>query len=194
MKRTLLAAALLVPALLLPDLVLAQPKGAIVVEQAEAVVTVTKVDVKERTVTVRGPRGRLEVLKVPPESQNLDRVKPGDLFKITYAEAAIVALTPGGQPTATVDETVELAPKGAKPGGYKVRTYQVSAVVDAIDYKNRYVALRGPKGNTLALPVSPEVQNFDKVRIGDKLTIAYSQALAIEMVPQEKPKPAAKKK
>jgi hypothetical protein len=90
---------------------------------------------------------------------------------------------------------MELAPKGAKPGGYKVRTLQVSAVVDAIDYKNRYVALRGPKGNTLALPVSEEVKNFDKVKVGDKLTVAYTQALAIEMVAQEKPKkPAAKKK
>jgi hypothetical protein len=190
MKRTLLAVFLLVPAF-----VLAQPKGAIVTEQVEAVVTVTKVDAKARTVTVRGPKGNLADLHVPPESQNLDQVKPGDRFKITYAEAAIVALTHGGQPVAAVDEQVELAPKGAKPGGFKVRTFQVSAVVDAIDYKNRYVALRGPKGNTLALPVSDEVQNFDKVQVGDKLTVAYTQALAIEMVAQAKPKkPAAKKK
>jgi hypothetical protein len=31
--------------------------------------------------------------------------------------------------------------------------------------------------------------------VGDKLSVAYTQALAIEMVPQQKPKkPAAKKK
>jgi hypothetical protein len=189
MKRTLLALAFFVPAF-----VLAQPKGAIVTDQVEAVVTVTKVDKKARTVTVRGPKGNLADLQVPPESQNLDQVKPGDRFKITYAEAAIVALTHGGQPLAAVDEQMELAPKGAKPGGYKVRTVQVSAVVDAIDYKNRYVALRGPKGNTLALPVSEDVQNFDKVKVGDKLTVAYTQALAIEMVAQAKPAKAAAKK
>jgi len=90
--------------------------------------------------------------------------------------------------------TVELAPKGGTPGGYKVRTYQVSAVVDAIDYKSRYVSLRGPKGNTLSMPVSEDVKDFDKVKVGDKLTIAYSQALALEMVPQEAPKKAAAKK
>ena len=190
MKRTILAAALLVPAL-----GLAQPKGAIVMDQVEAVVTVTKVDPKARTVTMRGPRGNLQTVKVPPESQNLDQVKPGDRFKITYAEAAIVALTKGGEPEAKVDETVNLAPKGAKPGGFKVRTYKISAVVDAVDYKNRYVALRGPKGNTLALPVSDEVKDFEKVKVGDKLSVAYTEALAIEMVAQEKPKkPAAKKK
>src|SRR5688572_30728330 len=190
MKRTILAAALL-----MPMVALAQPKGAIAMDQVEAVVTVTKVDQKARTVTMRGPRGNLQTMKVPPESQNLDQVKPGDRFKITYAEAAIVALTKGGEPEVKVDETVNLAPKGAKPGGFKVRTYKISAVVDAVDYKNRYVALRGPKGNTLALPVSDELKNLEKVMVGDKLTIVYSEALAVEMVPQEKPKkPAAKKK
>lgn len=190
MKRTILAAALLVPML-----AFAQAKGAIVTDQVEAVVTVTKVDPKARTVTVRGPRGNLATLDVPKESQNLDQVKPGDRFKITYAEAAVIALTRGGQPEAKVEESVSLAPKGAKPGGYKVKTQMISGVIDAIDYKNRYIAVRGPKGNTVALPVSSEVKDFDKVMVGDKITIAYSQALAIQMVPQEKPKkPAAKKK
>lgn len=191
MKHTLLAAALLVPAF-----VLAQPKGAIVTDQVEAVVTVTKVDAKARTVTVRGPRGNLATLDVPKEAQNLDKVKVGDRFKITYAEAAIVALTKGGEPAAVVEESVQVAPKGGTPGGYKVRTIKLSAVVDAIDYKTRYVALRGPKGNTLALPVSDDVKDLESVKVGDKLSIAYTQALALQMVPQEKPaaKPAAKKK
>jgi hypothetical protein len=190
MKRTILAVALLAPAL-----ALAQGRGAIVTDQVEAVVTVTKVDAKARTVTVRGPRGNLQTLNVPPESQNLDQVKPGDRFKITYAESAVVALTRGGEPEASVEETVQLAPKGAKPGGFKTRTAKISGVVDAIDYKNRYVALRGPKGNTVALPVSSEVKNLESVQVGDKLTIVFTQALAVQMVPQEKPaKPAAKKK
>jgi hypothetical protein len=190
MKLAALAAALLVPAL-----ALAQPRGTIVADKVEAVVTVTKVDQKARTVTIRGPQGNLRTLAVPPEAQNLDKVKPGDRFKMTYAEALVVALTRGGdKPTETFDEEVHVAPKGAKPGGYKVRTYQISGVVDAIDYQNRYVALRGPKGNTLALPVSKDVKDFESVKVGDTLSIAYSQGLALEMVPQEKAKkPAAKK-
>jgi hypothetical protein len=190
MNRTVLAVALLAPVF-----AFAQPRGAVVVDKAEAVVTVTKVDAKARTVTVRGPRGNLHTLDVPPEAQNLERVKAGDRFKITYAEAAVIALTHGGDPAASVEETVQVAPKGGTPGGIKARTIKISAVVDAIDYKNRYVALRGPKGNTLALPVSEDVKNFDKVKVGDKLSVAYTQALAMEMVPQEKAKkPAAKKK
>ena len=188
MKRTILVALLLVPVL-----VLAQPKGSIVAEQIEAVVTVTKVDAKARTVTMRGPRGNLATLHVPPEAQNLDRVKPGDRFRMTYAEAVAVAITRGGQPHAAVAETVEVAPKGGNPGGIKVRTHTISGVVDAIDYKGRYVSVRGPKGNTVALPVSSDVKDFEQLAVGDKISIAYSQALAFQMVPQEK-KPAAKKK
>lgn len=190
MNRTIFALALLVPAL-----ALAQARSEITTDEVQAVVTVTKVDAKARTVTVRGPRGNLQTLNVPPESQNLDKVKPGDRFKMTYAEAAVIALSRGGQPDVSVEETVVVAPKGAKPGGFKVRTAKISGVVDAIDYKNRYVALRGPKGNTLALPVSSEVKDLESVQVGDKLTIVFTQALAVEMVAQEKPKkPAAKKK
>jgi len=182
--------------LFVPAIAFAQPKGAIETNQVEAVVTVTKVDHKARTVTIKGPQGNLRTLDVPPEAQNLDKVKPGDRFKMTYAEALVLAVTRGGKPSSSVDRQVTVAPKGGTPGGRVVRTAQVTGVVDAIDYKNRYVALRGPGQQTVALPVSDEVKDFDQLKVGDTVTIAYAQGLAIEMVPQEKPakKPAAKKK
>src|SRR5262249_30637546 len=156
-------------------LAFAQPKAAIDTQQVEAVVTVMKVDHKARTVTIKGPQGNVRTLQVPPEAQNLDKVKPGDRFKMVYAEALVLALTPqGGKPSASSARQVQVAPKGGTPGGYVVRTAQVTGVVDAIDYKNRYVALRGPNQQTLALPVSPDVQNFDQVKAGDTITIAFS--------------------
>jgi Cu/Ag efflux protein CusF len=190
MKRTILAAALLVPVI-----ALAQPRGAIVADQVEAIVTVTKVDKEARKVTFRGPKGNLATLDVPKEAQNFERVKPGDRYKMAYAEAVAVALTRGGEPAAKAEQHVVLAPKGANPGGYKVRTQMISGVIDAVDYKNRYIAVRGPKGNTVALPVSSEIKDFESVKVGDKISVAYSQALLLNMVPQEEPKkPAAKKK
>jgi len=35
---------------------------------------------------------------------------------------------------------------------------------------------------------------LEELKVGDRIAIAYTQGLALEMVPQEKPKPAAKKK
>ena len=191
MKRTILAAALLVPALCLAQ---QAPRGAVVADQIEAIVTVTKVDKQARKVTFRGPRGNLATLDVPKEAPNFDRVKPGDRYKMAYAEAVVVALTRGGEPSSSTEEQVVVSPKGANPGGYKVRTQMISGIIDAIDYKNRYIAVRGPKGNTLALPVSEQVKDFDSVKVGDKISVAYSQALLLSMVPQEEAKKPATKK
>ena len=191
MKRTILAAALLVPALCLAQ---PAPRAAVVADQIEAIVTVTKVDKQARKVTFRGPRGNLATLDVPKEAPNFDRVKPGDRYKMAYAEAVVVALTRGGEPSSSTEEQVVVSPKGANPGGYKVRTQMISGIIDAIDYKNRYIAVRGPKGNTLALPVSEQVKDFDSVKVGDKISVAYSQALLLSMVPQEEPKKPATKK
>jgi hypothetical protein len=170
-------------ALVLPLGALAQPSVTLITEPVEAVVTVTKVDRKGRTVTIRGPAGNLQTLAVPTEAKNLDQVKPGDRFRMTYAEAAAVALTKGGKAQAGLEEMVSLAPKGAKPGGYKVRTFNVSGTVEAIDYKRRQVSVRGPKGKIMSLPVSGEVKNLESVSVGELITVIYSEALAMEMVP-----------
>ena len=162
---------------------LAQPSVTLITEPVEAVVTVTKVDRKGRTVTIRGPAGNLHILAVPKEAKNLDQVKPGDRFRMTYAEAAAVAVTKGGKAEAGIEQMVSLAPKGAKPGGYKVRTFNVSGTVEAIDYKRRQVSVRGPKGNIVSLPVSGEVKNLESVSVGELITVIYSEALAMEMVP-----------
>ena len=174
--------AVLIAVLLMPALAWAQASTAVILEPVEAVVTVTKVDAKARTVTVRGPSGNLQTLVVPPEAQNLDKVKPGDRFRMAYAEAAVLSITKGGEPAVKVDRSVKVAPKGALPGGQMVRTVRLTATVDAIDYKSRRVSLRGPKGNVVALAVSPEVKDLERVTAGDRVSIVYSEAIALEMV------------
>lgn len=174
--------AVLIAALLMPALAWAQASTAVILEPVEAVVTVTKVDVKARTVTVRGPSGNLRTLAVPPEAQNLDKVKPGDRFRMAYAEAAVLSITKGGEPAVKVDKSVKVAPKGALPGGQMVRTVRLTATVDAIDYKSRRVSLRGPKGKVVPLAVSPEVKDLERVTAGDRVSIVYSEAIALEMV------------
>jgi Cu/Ag efflux protein CusF len=185
-------AALLCSLTLVPAAQAQVKDGAVVVDQVEAVVTVTKVDPKARTVTFRGPKGGIATLNIPPEAQNLDQVKPGQQYKMKYVEAVAVAISKGGAPSASGGEQVKLAPKGAKPGGMMVRSAQISGVVDAIDYTNRYVAVRGPKGNTLALKVAEDVA-LDQLSAGDRITLAYTEALAVEMVAQAPKKSPAKK-
>ncbi len=162
------------------------------VEQNEAVVTVMSVDVAKRTVTIRGPKGNLSTLSVPAESQNLDKVKPGDRFKMKYIEAVAVGISKGGEPSQSDNMDVKVSPKGGTPGGMVTRTQKRSAVIDAVDYKNRYIAVRGVSGQTLALKVADDVQ-LEQLSAGDRISVVYTQALIAEMVPQPSPPPAKKK-
>jgi hypothetical protein len=163
--------------------------SAMAVQEAEAVVTVTKVNKEARTVTFRGPRGNLGTLDVPKESQNLDQVKVGQQYKMKYVEAVAVDIRKGGVPSAAAAQEVKLAPKGAKPGGLVVRTVQLAGVIDAVDYNERYIAIRGPKGNVMPLKVGSDI-NMQELAAGDRISVTHTAALAIEMVAQA---PAKKK-
>ena len=182
MKR-IHAAASAVSLLAFATLTLAQGKSVVVVGSTEAVVKVVNLDRKARTVTIQGPRGRQVTLKVPKEAQNFDQVKIGSTFKVKYVEAVAVALSRGGKASASAEREVRLAPKGGTPGGVMVNTTQISATVEAIDYANREVAVKGPKGNIVALRVADDVQGLADVTIGDRITLVYAEALAMEMEP-----------
>ena len=53
--------------------------------------TITAVDRKAGTVTVKGPEGRTETVKAK-DPKNLEGVKAGDLVELTYAQALAVSL------------------------------------------------------------------------------------------------------
>ena len=191
MKRIAVMAAILSGAVSLAQ---AQVKdSAMAVQEAEAVVTVTKIDKEARTVTFRGPRGNLGTLDVPKESQNFDQVKVGQQYKMKYVEAVAVDIRKGGAPSATAAQEMKLNPKGAKPGGVVVRTVQLAGVVDAIDYNERYLSVRGPKGNIVPLKVAQEV-DLKQIAAGDRITVTHTAALALEMVEAAPAKKAPAKK
>ena len=179
---------------LFPLIAAAQVKdSAMAVQEAEAVVTVTKVDKEARTVTFRGPRGNLGTLNVPKESQNLDQVKVGQQYKMKYVEAVAVDIRKGGAPSASAAQEMKLNPKGDKPGGVVVRTVQLAGVVDAVDYNERYISVRGPKGNVVPLKVAQDV-DLKQIAAGDRISVTYTAALALEMTAQAPAKKAPAKK
>jgi len=179
---------------LFPLVAAAQVKdSAMAVQEAEAVVTVTKVDKEARSVTFRGPRGNLGTLDVPKESQNFDQVKVGQQYKMKYVEAVAVDIRKGGAPSASAAQEMKLNPKGDKPGGVMVRTVQLAGVVEAVDYNERYISVRGPKGNVVPLKVAQDV-DLKQIAAGDRISVTYTAALALEMTAQAPAKKAPAKK
>jgi len=58
-----------------------------------------------------------------------------------------------------------------------------ASVID-IDYENRYVTLKGPKGKMVTMKVPEDAYNFKNVEKGDLVDIMYTESIAISV---EKP-------
>ena len=157
--------------------------GAVAAEAAEAVVVVRAVNYEMRTVTFQGPQGNLVTMDVPPEAQNLDQVHVGSKFHVRYLRSVAVYISEvGGEPAAGEASTMELAEKGATPGGTMVHVKQVQARVEKIDYDARTVVLHGPLGNDFELAVDEHVRRFNEIKPGDIVVVRYTEALAMQMI------------
>jgi hypothetical protein len=160
--------------------------GAVTAAEVETVVTVRGVNQQERTVTVEGPEGDVVTFKVPDESQNLDQVYAGAKFKVRYLQAVAVGVVPeGGEPSAEAVETVEMAPKGATPGGIIARVTQITGKVEGIDQDTRTLSVRGPSGELRRFAVSEDIENLDQLQVGDTVGLRVTEAMAMEMLQQQ---------
>lgn len=56
----------------------------------------------------------------------------------------------------------------------------VTALVQAVDQKNRIVTLTGPEGNTFAVLVDEKVKNLPQVKVGDLLAVTYYESIALD--------------
>jgi hypothetical protein len=183
MIRILLAAAAF-SALSISSFAAEQPKAAAVAAaEADAVIELVSVDKASRMAVFKGPAGNLLYINVPPEAQNLDRVKPGDLFRVRYLEALALALHKGGKASGSEAQVVKLAPKGGTPGGAVVNTKQMTTVITAVDRPSRTITVRGPQKNPVTLKVADEVRAFDELAVGDTIAVTYTEALALQMIP-----------
>jgi Cu/Ag efflux protein CusF len=71
------------------------PAGA-VGREVTATVTITAIDRKNHTVTVKGPQGGTETIKAK-EPKNLEGLKVGDMVEISYSQALAVSLEKSGR-------------------------------------------------------------------------------------------------
>ena len=177
------AAASVFAVLAFPVNAAAPPKAAAVeVAEYETTAELVSVDRSSRVAVLRGANGATLTMTVPAEAQNLDRVKPGDRFKVRYVEAVAVALQKGGAATASGLQTVELAPKGGTPGGRVVATKRASALVTEVDRAQRTIALQGPQKLSMTFKVADDVRSFDDIAVGDTIEVVYTEAFALQLV------------
>jgi len=143
--------------------------------------TVAAVDKDNRTVTLKGPKGRTHTLDVQ-DPQKLDAVKVGDPVVATYMEAVAFQIKKPGTatPGTTVQETRVSSKPGETPAGAIGQEVTVTATITAIDKKAGTVTIKGPQGNTETIKAK-DPKNLDLVKAGDLVEITYARALAVTL-------------
>lgn len=152
--------------------------------------TVVAIDAATRTATLRGAKGKIVDVVVPPEAKNFSEIRVGDLVTVEYARALTLQLKPAGSMrSSTTDTATAPAPAGAVAGGAAAKQVVIMADVTAVNTKSKTVTLRGPKGNSVDLEV-PDPAQLKLVKVGDQVEAVYTEAIAIAVTHQ--PKPAKK--
>jgi Cu/Ag efflux protein CusF len=163
------------------------PSGLISEGAVTATATVEKIDVAKRLVTLRNANGQLIELQVDESVKNLPQVKKGDRVIAKYYESLAYevnkpgAATPG---TAGAGQVATATP-GSKPGKVAARQIEITTIIEAIDKKTSMVTLKGADGKLTPVKVK-DPSKLDRVRVGDLVTITYSQAVAVAVEPAPK--------
>ncbi|MGH8618268.1 MAG: hypothetical protein ACREUW_11300 [Burkholderiales bacterium] len=175
--------------------VASEPGKAAVVRAIEVSAQVVGIDKATRTVTLKGPEGKIVDVVAGDEVKNFAQIKLGDFVVARYVQALTLELQKtapkAGADTVTVRDGAAVAKPGERPAVAGARQVTAIADVTAVDPKNSTITLKGPRGNSMVLDVHNPDQ-FKVVKKGDKVEVTYTEAMALSVEPA--PKAAAKKK
>ena len=155
----------------------------------EETATVEAVDQATRMVTLKGAKGKSVTFKASDEVRNLAQVKVGDTVKFAYYESIAVRVLKQGEafPAAGESSAMARAKPGEKPAGVVGTETNVNATITAIDMKAKTATLKGEDGKSVTVtPLRPEKLN--EVKVGDRLVITYTEAVAVSVEKAEKKK------
>lgn len=146
--------------------------------------TVEAIDHATREVTLKGPLGNTVTFIVAPKVERLKEVQVGDAVTADYyisIAAELRAPTPEEEKTPLVTLDAEgTSPAGAIPAAGGLRRFKVVTTVEGVDLPTETITIKGPRGKYATLHV-PESPNLSKVKLGDKIVVTYTEALAISL-------------
>jgi len=158
-------------------------KGAARAEEVKITATVDKIDLPARLVVLRGADGHTEALRLGPEVRNLDQVKRGDQVVVTYFRSvAFEVVKKDAKLGVTTEGGAARAEVGEQPGALGATVVTVVADIVKLDRANQQAVLKTSDGQTITVDVkNPE--NFDRVKVGDRVEIQLTEAVAIDVTP-----------
>jgi hypothetical protein len=146
--------------------------------------SVEAIDHATREVTLKGPLGNEVTFIVDPQVKRLKEVKVGDFVQADYfisVAAELRAPTPEEEKDPIVVlETGAKSPDGTTPAAGGLRRFKVVTTVEGVDLSTETITIKGPRGKfaTIHVPKSP---NLSQVKLGEKIIVTYTEALAISL-------------
>jgi hypothetical protein len=148
---------------------------------------VVAVDKATRDVTLRREDGALLTVRVPADVRNFDQIAAGNQLRVRYRQQLTVerstAPDAGG---AQVAAAAARAPKGAMPAAAVGAGLHVVVTIETIDKAHDIVVFSLPDGELVShrIATADGRQFVGGLKIGDKVALVYSEALALSVETQ----------
>ncbi len=143
--------------------------------------TIEAIDSKARIVSLKDKDGVIEDIYCPPEVKRFDALKVGDKVTFRYYESVVYQIRkPGSAPESPASGPAITRSAGTRPGATISEQMTATVTVNAIDTKVPSVTITAADGRKMSFRVE-NPKNLEGVKVGDKVQITYTQALAISV-------------
>jgi hypothetical protein len=143
--------------------------------------TVVAIDQATRIVTLKGPQGDTITFKADEAVRNLPQVRVGDEVVVNYYESlAMRLLKPNEAAVNEASAGLARAKAGEMPGGAGAQQVTVTVSIEGIDKAKGTVTFKDPTGRVSTIRAA-DPKNLDLIKVGDRVAITYSEALAISV-------------
>ncbi|MBA6067493.1 hypothetical protein [Pseudomonas mosselii] len=146
---------------------------------------VTKIDLTNRQVTVKGPHDKDVTFQLTEQAKALPNLKVGDQVDIyvTRAVAYVLNTKEGGAPKASEESgTIRATKDNPNPGGEAFRQVKVTSQIKKIDLNTHEVTLLPPEGKVQVVKVeAPDLQaRMKNLKVDQTVDAIYTEILRVE--------------
>ena len=161
------------------------PKPVTQAAEVSTVATIEAIDTASRAVVLKLEDGTTDTIYCGPDVQRFNELKVGDKVNFTYRESVVYAIAKPGAAVPLAEAKLERNAPTATPGGSLTQSMTATVTVLAIDAKVPSITIKSDDGRTMSSKVRDK-KNLEGVKVGDKVQITYTQALAIGVQPAGK--------
>ena len=144
----------------------------------KATLTITAIDQKSRSVTLRSASGDEDTFTVGPEVVRFNQLKVGDKINVTYQEALVFEVRKPGASGATPGTAASGERYKSTIGGAVGASHTTSVTVKAVNMTEPSITVVTADGRAMTRAIQDK-KNLENVKPGDRIDITYSEALIL---------------